>query len=191
MAHDHHHDHHEHHHHDHDGPVFNKVIKASQKVASVLLKNAKTIQLTFDQRQEVPHDCTATDGTTVVCHVEDPVEVGDRLISSSNDWLIVAAAPEELFRVPRQQANIEEFLHVAGLSMWPVQLLDDAVLLVASHDCMHMLEHFGLEYTETNGPIVEISVPEVKHHDGCGHDHHHDHNHGHGHDHGHDHNHDH
>lgn len=190
MAHDHHHEHHDHSHHTHEGPVFNKVIKSSQKVASVLLKNAKTVELTFDERQEVPHDCVAVDGTQLVCRIEDPVEVGDRLISSANDWLIVAAASEDLFQVPRQQANVEEFLHVAGLSMWPVQLLDDSILLVASHDCMHMLEHFGLSFTQTQGPIVEISVPEIKHDDCCGHDHGHDHDHAHHHDH-HDHKHDH
>ncbi|HEX4856473.1 MAG TPA: hypothetical protein VFV28_06640 [Limnobacter sp.] len=191
--HNHDHDHHEHDHAEHQhGPdcghnhavVYNKVVKAAQKVASVLLRNAKTIELTFDQRQEVPHDVKATDGSTIICHLHDTVEVGDKLVSNTNEWVIVAAATEELFKVPRGQARFEEFLHVAGLAFWPVQLTDQNAHVVASHECMHMLEHFGLKFTTLIGPMHEITVPELKHHDCCDHDHH-----GHGHSHSHEHQH--
>ena len=54
MSADHSHDH-DHEHgpdcgHNHD-VVYNKVVKANHKVAAVLLRNAKTIELTFDERQ--------------------------------------------------------------------------------------------------------------------------------------------
>jgi urease accessory protein len=191
--HDHNHNHgHVHDHncgHDHSQPVFNKVIPASQKVAKVLLASAKTVQLTFDQRQEIPHDVVATDGSKLICHVPDPVEVGDRLISSTNEWIIIAAAAEELFEVPRGQDAFEEFLHIAGLKMWPLELNPDGAAVVASHECMHLLEHLNLSYTQVNAPIVEIGIPEVKTHECCDHDHGHDHGHSHSHDHSHDHDH--
>ena len=172
-------------HHHHGSAVFNKVVKAKQKVASVLMKNAKTIELTFDQRQELPHECVASDGTVVFCHIHDPVEVGDRLISENNEWALISAATEELFEISRRQAGFEQFLHVAGLSMWPLQLTEQGARVVASHDCIHMLEHFGLTAEVIQAPIEEIVVPELEHHAGCGHDHDHDHDHGHSHDHDH------
>ena len=48
---------------------------------------------------------------------------------------------------------------------------------------MHMLEHFELKFSTLTAPMLEIVVPELKHHDCCDHDH----GHGHGHDHGHSH----
>jgi urease accessory protein len=197
MSADHSHDHdHEHNHsHDHEhehGPgcghhhdvVYDKVVKASQKVASVLLRNAKTIELTFDQRQEVPHDVTANDGSRIVCHLHDTVEVGDKLVSNTNEWAIVAASEEELFEIHRGQDKFEEFLHVAGLAFWPVQLTAQGAQVVASHECMHMLEHFGLKFTSMTAAMKEISVPELKQLDCCDHDHGHSHSHDHGHKHG-------
>lgn len=179
--------------HHHDQPVYNKVVPAEQKVAQVLLKTAKHLELTFDQRQEIPHEVTCTDGSVIICHIEDPVEVGDRLISSSNEWAIVGAAAEELFEVSRSQAGFEQFLHIAGLKMWPLQLTDSGAQVVASHECMHLLEHLGLQFTNLTAPMVEIGIPEVKTHDCCDHDHDHGHSHGHdhSHSHGHDHSHDH
>lgn len=182
-------------HHSHDGEaIFNKIVPASQKVANALLKNAKTLRLTFDQRQELPHDCKAEDGSLLICHIDEPVEPGDKLISTDNQWAIIEAAPEALFKVSREHKAFETFIHVAGLNMWPVELLDDGALVVASHECQHVIEHYGLAFTEVNAPITEINVPEIKHHDCCGHDHHehghthhnHDHDHKHG-DCGHDH----
>ncbi|WP_370261486.1 hypothetical protein [Limnobacter sp.] len=188
--HEHHHDHHDHGHehgsqcgHNHD-VVYNKVVKAQHKVASVLLRNAKMLPLTFDQRQQMPHDVQASDGSTVICHIHDAVEVGDKLVSNTNQWAIVEAAPEELFEVARGQKGFEEFLHVAGLSFWPVQLNDAGARVVASHECMHMLEHFGLTFGTVTAPMHEIVAPDIKHHDCCGHDHSHDHHHDHGHHHG-------
>lgn len=172
----------QHNHPAHEGPVFVKVVKAKKKVASALLKTSRTLELTFDQRQEVPHDCLATDGSPVVCHVHDPVEVGDRLISEDNQWVLIAAAPEELFEIARNQANFDEFLHVAGLCMWPVQLTAQAARVVASQDCLHMLAHFKLDHAALTAPMQEISVPELPQNACCDHP---DHDHGHGHDHSH------
>lgn len=191
--HDHSHDHDHHGHGDHDHSacghhhevVYNKVVKAKNKVASVLLRNAKTLALTFDERQELPHDCVATDGTALVCHVHEPVEAGDRLVSNTNLWAVVEAAPEALFKVRRGQTGYEAFIHVAGLEMWPVELTEEGAHVVASHECMHMLEHFGLQFEQIEAPMHELSVPEIKHDDCCGHDHGHDHGHEHSHDHGH------
>lgn len=193
--HSHNHDHSHDHDHDHDhqhGPdcghnhavVFNKVVKASQKVAAVLLRNAKTIELTFDQRQEVPHDVKATDGSALICHLHDTVEAGDKLVSNTNEWAVVAAASEELFEIQRGQPGFEAFLHVAGLAFWPVQMSENGAQVVASHECMHMLEHFGLKFSTLTGPMKEITVPELKNHDCCDHDHGHGHSHGHDHTHG-------
>ena len=191
--HSHDHDHHDRHHehgpdcgHNHD-VVYNKVVKANHKVASVLLRNAKTIELTFDERQEVPHDVKATDGSALICHLHDTVEVGDKLVSNTNEWAIVAAAREELFEVTRGQKGFEEFLHVAGLNFWPVQLNDTGAQVVASHECMHMLEHFELKFSTLTAPMLEIVVPELKHHDCCDHEHAHGHDHGHAHSHEHKH----
>lgn len=183
------HDSHDHEHdpdcgHNHD-VVYNKVVKASHKVASVLLRNAKTIELTFDERQDVPHNAKAVDGSTLICHVHDTVEVGDKLVSNTNEWAIVAAAQEELFEIQRDQKGFETFLHVAGLSFWPLQLTDNGARVIASHECMHMLEHFELKFSTLTDVMNEITVPETHHHDGCGHDH--DHSHVHGPDCGHDH----
>ena len=87
-------------HHNHeDAIVFSKIVPVTQKVANVLLKNAKILQLTFDQRQELPHEVTATDGSKVICHIEDPVEQGDKLISADNHWALIESAPEELFEI--------------------------------------------------------------------------------------------
>lgn len=171
------------HHHD---VVYNKVVKANHTVATVLLRNAKTIELTFDQRQEVPHNTQATDGTHIVCHLDDTLEVGDKLVSNTNEWAIVAAAQEELFEIARGQQGFEEFLHVAGLNFWPVQLTEIGARIVASHECMHMLEHFELTFNLQTGPMHEIVVPEIKHHDCCDHDDHtpHAHTHSHAHQHG-------
>lgn len=182
-GHDHDHQHGHHCGHSHD-VVYNKVVKANHKVASVLLRNAKTVALTFDQRQEVPHDCPTADGGQIICHVEEPVEVGDKLVSNTNEWAVISAAHETLFEVARGQQGYEAFLHVAGLEMWPVELTDTGLKVVASHECMHMLENFALEFTQVEGPMHEITVPEIKHHEGCGHDHSHDH-HGHAHGEGH------
>lgn len=188
------HSHNHDHDHDHDHPhehgpdcghnhavVYNKVVKADHKVASVLLRNAKTIELTFDERQEVPHDVKATDGSALICHLHDTVEVGDKLVSNTNEWAIVAAAAEELFEVARGQKGFEEFLHVAGLEFWPVQLTENGLRVVASHECMHMLEHFELKFDTVTAAMREISVPEIKQHDCCDHDHGHDHSHAHDH----------
>ncbi len=188
------HSHNHDHDHDHDHPhehgpdcghnhavVYNKVVKADHKVASVLLRKAKTIELTFDERQEVPHDVKATDGSTLICHLHDTVEVGDKLVSNTNEWAIVAAAAEELFEVARGQKGYEAFLHVAGLEFWPVQLTENGLRVVASHECMHMLEHFELKFDTVTAAMQEISVPEIKHHDCCDHDHGHDHGHAHDH----------
>lgn len=196
-GHDHHDHEHEHHHsiecgHHHD-VVYNKVVKANHKVASVLLRHAKTLSLTFDQRQEVPHDAKAVDGSTLICHIHDALEVGDRLVSNTNEWAIVQAATEELFTVPRGQENFETFLHVAGLNFWPIQLTSEGAQVVASHECMHLLEHFKLEFGKTEAPMNEIVAPEIKHDECCDHDHGHGHSHrhDHGHQHGPDCNHDH
>lgn len=178
-------------HHDHgDAIVFNKIVPANQKVANVLLKNAKVLTLTFDQRQELPHELKADDGSTVICHIEDPVEAGDRLISQNNEWAIVASAAEDLFEIKREQQNFEPFLHIAGLNMWPVELTETGVRVLASHECMHMLEHYELAFEQVKLPLAELNVPEIKHHDCCGHDHDHDHGHAHKHDHSHEHGHD-
>ncbi|HEX4844240.1 MAG TPA: hypothetical protein VFV57_11255 [Limnobacter sp.] len=191
MSNTHNHDHHHAHEHDHahgahcdhnHEVVYNKVVKANHKVASVLLRNAKVLSLTFDQRQELPHDVQATDGSTLICHVHDAVEVGDKLVSNTNQWAIVEAATEELFEVARGQTGYEEFLHVAGLNFWPVQLTDTGARVVASHECMHMLEHYGLKFSTLSAPMHEIVAPEIKHQDCCDHDH--GHNHGHDHVHG-------
>ncbi|MDX1668581.1 MAG: hypothetical protein R3194_04130 [Limnobacter sp.] len=182
--------------HDHgDALVFTKIVPASQKVANVLLKHAKVLQLTFDQRQELPHEVKASDGTLVICHVDDPVEQGDKLISQANQWAIIESAPEELFQIDRKQTQFEAFLHIAGLNMWPVQLTEQGARVQASHECMHMLEHLELKFDTLTAPLVELNVPEVKHHDCCDHDHAHghahDHSHAHHHDCGHNHGHDH
>lgn len=182
------HDHHHEHHHTH-GPncghshdvVYSKVVKASHKVASVLLRNAKTIELTFDQRQEVPHDCTATDSSHLICHIEESVEIGDKLVSNTNEWAIVAAATEDLFEIPREQTGYEAFLHIAGINFWPVELTDNGARVVASHECLHMLEHYALQYSTLSAPMHELTVPEIKHHECCDHDHDHGHHHGHQH----------
>ncbi|MCQ8894842.1 hypothetical protein NQT62_00115 [Limnobacter humi] len=188
MSHSHDHDHdHSHCNHDHS-VVYNKVVKASHKVAAVLLRNAKTLALTFDQRQELPHDCPTTDGGSIVCHIDEPVEPGDRLVSNTNEWAVVQAAPEALFEVARGQNGYEAFIHIAGLEMWPLQLTELGARVVASHECMHMLEHFGLQFQQIEAPMLELSVPEIKHHDCCDHDHGHEHGHEHAHD-GHDHSH--
>lgn len=182
-------------HHDHgDAIVFSKIVPVTQKVANVLLKNAKVLKLTFDQRQELPHELVAADGTKVVCHIEDPVEQGDKLISSNNDWAIIESAPEELFDIARTQPQFESFLHIAGLNMWPLQITEAGARVQASHECMHMLEHLDLSFEKLTAPLVELNVPEIKHHDCCDHDHgheHHHHEHQHGPDCGHDHGHSH
>lgn len=175
-------------HHDHaNQPVFNKIVPSVQKIANALLKDAKVLELTFDQRQEIPHDCVAQDGTKLICHVDEPVEAGDRLISTENQWVIIAAATEELFEVARNHSAFETFIHIAGLNMWPVELTNEGAKVIASHECQHMLEHYELSFKKINAPIFEINVPEVKQHDCCGHDHdhheHHDHKHD-NHDHG-------
>ncbi|NJM32674.1 MAG: hypothetical protein HC848_07250 [Limnobacter sp.] len=154
-----------------EGSVFNKAIPASKRVAQALLSHAKTVALTFDERQALPHSLTATDGSTLACHVHDAVEVGDKLLSPNNDWAIVQAKPEELLCVQRGQVRFEEMVHVAGLQSWPVQLTSQAALLIASHECQHFLEHYGLSFTTTTAPFVEISVPELAHHECCDHDH--------------------
>jgi urease accessory protein len=172
---------HEHHHHDdhcdhtHD-VMYNKVVKAHQKVASALLRNAKTIALTFDQRQEVPHTPHTTDGQHIACRIEDPIEVGDKLVSNTNEWVIVQAASEPLFHIAKGQPHYDTFLHIAGLAMWPVELTDSGLHVLASQECMHMVEHFGLEFSQLEGPMHEIVPPELEEHAHCGHDHeHHEH----------------
>jgi urease accessory protein len=176
MSHHHDHDDHQHCDHHHHDVVYNKVVKANHKVASVLLRNAKTIELTFDQRQEIPHNVPTTDGAEIICHIEEPVEVGDKLVSNTNEWALVAAAPETLFHIARGQAGYEAFLHVAGLEMWPVELTDTGLHVVASHECMHMLEHFELQFTQLEAPMHELVPPELAH-NCCDHDHDHEHNH--------------
>jgi urease accessory protein UreE len=161
---------------DHNHPVvYNKIVKANHKVSSVLLRTAKIIELTFDERQEVPHNVKTTEGDTLICHLLDPVENGDKLVSNTNEWAIVAAAPEDLFEINREQKHFEEFLHVAGLNFWPIQLTNTGARVIASHECMHMLEHFKLKFCPLTGPLIEIVVPEIKDHDCQDHGHHHEH----------------
>ncbi len=173
-----------------ENPVFNQCIKAQHKVAKVLLENADRIALTFDERQTPPAQITTSKGQTVYLDFEDALEVGDRLVSTNNQWLIVEAAPEELFFITKGQAHLDEFLHVAGIELWPVQFLETEVATPASHECLHMLEHFGLQHRTAHAPFSEFLVPDVEvhacnnpehqhhhhhddgHHD-CGHDHHH------------------
>ncbi len=155
----------------HHEVVYSKVVKSKHKVAAVLLNNAKTVELSFDERQEVPHEIKTTDGQTLVCHVDDVVEVGDRLVSNTNEWAIVAAAAEALFEVPRGQTHFEEFLYVTGLNFWPMQLTDTGARVVASHECLDMLEHFKLKFNDLTASIHEIGAPEVKHPDHGDHEH--------------------
>jgi urease accessory protein len=169
--------------------VFNRVVKAEHTVANTLLRHALELPLSFDERQAVPTQCTASNGSTVHCAIEDPIEIGDRLVSNTNTWAVVCAAPEELLRVPLGQPRLPELMYLAGHHCWPVQLMADAVHLIASLECQEQLKALGLHFDTLNAPLHELALPTHAHehehddhdHSQCGHHHGHDqHDHSHG-----------
>ena len=108
MSHDHHHNHdhahgdcgheHAHNHSEHD-MVFTRIVANHIKIAGVLLKDAPTLVLNYEQRQAPPHEVSLSNGQQAFLHLEESLQAGDRLVAEVNRWAIVTPAVETLLKL--------------------------------------------------------------------------------------------
>lgn len=179
--HDHHH-HEEHHHHDSDW-VFSKVVKAHNKVAQVLLKNAPNVVLSYEQRQNPPHEVALSNGEKGYLHIHDLLNVGDRLVAPVNQWAIVQAAVEPVLELSGPIEGLIAAALTLGEHHEPVMQLDGKLMVLPNDTSKEIAEALHLTVSATEAAFSPIVVYLHDHHhcdnpdhnhahgDACGHDH--------------------
>ncbi|HEU4622184.1 MAG TPA: hypothetical protein VFS42_08155 [Burkholderiaceae bacterium] len=167
-----------------------RLLEPHARPAQILLRRARTLELTSAQREALPPHLEAGDA-----HLHHslsghrPIEVGDVLLDDRGGFWIVNAAPEMIWRVCGPINSLIAAAHVLGHQHIRVSVGESSFDMLPNEAQRAMLELRALHIEDVQAPFTPEPLPVVEHehvhHEGCGHDHHH-----HGHDH-HDHRHEH
>jgi urease accessory protein len=197
MSHDHHHHDHDHNHahgdcgHDHahgeSDIVYTRIVANHIKIASVLLKDAPTLELTYAQRQAPPHEVKLSNGTQAFLHLDESLQAGDRLVAEVNRWATVTPAVEELLKLSGStDMQMKACIRLGQLGQ-PMMVAHEHLYVLDCDATRRVAAQVELRIDVVHEAFTPVEADRRRVHT-CNDP---SHNHGHAHDHTHDHDHDH
>jgi urease accessory protein len=172
--------------------IYSKCISGARGIASVIVKRAPSVSLSWDTRQKSRFEATNSIGQKVGIFLPrgQVVRGGDLLVGEDGTFLLVKALPQSVLRITHcpEHGSLFDLTRAAyhlGNRHVPIELRADHLKIEPDHVLQQMLESMHLIVQEVeegfepeNGAYGEHTHG---HHHENGHDHSHDHNHPHHH----------
>ena len=153
-----------------------KLLALNAKPAKALLSRAKTISLTYAERQVPPKTFSCADGVLEnALGPVRPLEVGDVLLDEKGGFYVVQAAPDRLMRVRGDARMLQEAAYAFSARGVRYARTEDGFAMIENEQFRTMLTSVGLKTEPVVAPFIPEALPVPEDDDACcccGHHHH-------------------